>query len=111
MILGFLSPSFTLTPPLLFFPLSPKTNDCYVRDWYYLRPLKKSGTSKHSYYLRFRFSSSNSYYIFHYYYHYNNPLRVVYFHINHWALADRIKDDCTRSQKLIIIINKNICRF
>jgi len=55
---------------------------------YYLRRLKKSVTSKQSYYFRFPFISSNSCPLFHYYFHYNNPLRVVYLHINLWALAD-----------------------
>ena len=83
--------SFSLFPlSFLFFLLAPKiikTNDCYMNEGYYLRPLKKSGTNKQPYYFRFPFSSCNSCHL-HYYYHFNNPLRVVCFHINLWALAD-----------------------
>jgi hypothetical protein len=59
-----------------------------MEDGDYLRRLKKSGTSKQSYYFRFPFSGFSGRYVYYYHYHYYNPLRVANFHINHWALAD-----------------------
>lgn len=71
----------------LFLSLSTETNDCYIKYAYYLRRLKKSGTSKHSYH-RFPFRGFFGHYCCYYHYHHYNPLRVADFHINLWALAD-----------------------
>ena len=86
-----------------------ETNDCYMNAGYYLRHLKKSGSSKKTYYLFGSFSKPCCCF-FHYYYHFNNPLRVVYFHITIGLLAEQTQDSRISSKQFSPSSNNNICR-